>query len=108
MIATRHALKFSKKIWVCSAPIWWRQCVYLYYPTKVVNIVRVWVCFSELTRTIDNDTVLLVMGDHGMTNTGDHGGDSADEVMAGLFAYSKLDMFPVPELKVPTLCFGIA
>lgn len=49
--------------------------------------------FSDLTKSIDDDTVLFVMGDHGMTMSGDHGGDSADEVMAGLFAYSKKQIF---------------
>ena len=38
--------------------------------------------------TLDDDTVLFVMGDHGMTQTGDHGGDSDDEVHAALFVYS--------------------
>lgn len=32
--------------------------------------------------------LLLVFGDHGMTKTGDHGGDSPDEITAALFAYS--------------------
>ena len=35
-----------------------------------------------------NDTILLVFGDHGMTRTGDHGGDSEDELDAALFVYS--------------------
>lgn len=34
------------------------------------------------------DSVLFVLGDHGMTKTGDHGGDSAEEVGAALFVYS--------------------
>ena len=38
--------------------------------------------------TLDDKTVLFVMGDHGMTRTGDHGGDSDDEVDAALFVYS--------------------
>jgi len=37
---------------------------------------------------LDNDTVLFVLGDHGMTSTGDHGGDSYDELDATLFVYS--------------------
>ena len=37
---------------------------------------------------MDEDTILFVMGDHGMTRTGDHGGDSNDELEAGLFVYS--------------------
>ena len=39
--------------------------------------------------SMSNDTVLLVMGDHGMTWNGDHGGDSHDEVVSGLFVFSK-------------------
>ena len=38
--------------------------------------------------TLNEDTVLFVMGDHGMTRTGDHGGDSDDEIDAALFVYS--------------------
>lgn len=48
---------------------------------------------KKLSQTIDDDTMLLVMGDHGMTATGDHGGDSADETEALLFAYSKQKPF---------------
>ncbi|XP_065672440.1 GPI ethanolamine phosphate transferase 3 isoform X2 [Hydra vulgaris] len=54
---------------------------------------------SDLTGNIDNDTILFVMGDHGMTITGDHGGDSGDEVMAGLFAYSKRSIFKPSQLN---------
>lgn len=44
---------------------------------------------------IENDTILFVFGDHGMTKTGDHGGDSNDEVKAALFVYSPvLDIMP--------------
>lgn len=38
---------------------------------------------------LDDDTLLIVMGDHGMTDRGDHGGDSRDEIDAGLWIYSK-------------------
>ena len=38
---------------------------------------------------LDNDTLLLVMGDHGMDHTGNHGGDSRDELESALFFYSK-------------------
>ena len=48
---------------------------------------------NDVLRTVvhnmQNDTVLFVMGDHGMTKSGDHGGDSKDEVEAGLFVYSR-------------------
>jgi GPI ethanolamine phosphate transferase 3 subunit O len=49
---------------------------------------------EKIVATIDEDTTLLVFGDHGMTFTGDHGGDSNDEVEALLFAYSKKPFVP--------------
>jgi phosphatidylinositol glycan class O len=42
---------------------------------------------------LDNDTILMVFGDHGMTKSGDHGGDSEDEIHAGLFVYSPQKLF---------------
>ena len=49
------------------------------------------------------DTVLFVLGDHGMTRTGDHGGDSADELTAGLFVYSPAQITTSPQpSQVPT------
>jgi len=46
-----------------------------------------------VVKAMDNDTTLLVMGDHGMTASGDHGGDTDDETNALLFAYSKQHRF---------------
>ncbi|PVU85164.1 hypothetical protein BB559_007172, partial [Furculomyces boomerangus] len=37
-------------------------------------------------------TILYVFGDHGMNNKGDHGGDSDEELDAGMFIYSN---FPI-------------
>ncbi|XP_017038698.1 GPI ethanolamine phosphate transferase 3 [Drosophila ficusphila] len=47
----------------------------------------------DVVAAMDNDTTLLVMGDHGMTASGDHGGDTDDEINALLFAYSKQHRF---------------
>ena len=55
--------------------------------------------YSDVIEALDDDTVLMVMGDHGMTLSGDHGGDSHDEVMAGLFVYSNKNIFKAPEVK---------
>ncbi|GFO44729.1 GPI ethanolamine phosphate transferase 3-like [Plakobranchus ocellatus] len=46
----------------------------------------------NVTRLMQDDTILFVMGDHGMTRTGDHGGDSKDELEAGLFIYSPVQL----------------
>lgn len=42
---------------------------------------------------MDDDTLLIVIGDHGMTETGDHGGDSKPELESALFLYSKKSIF---------------
>ncbi|KAK8114865.1 GPI ethanolamine phosphate transferase 3 [Apiospora kogelbergensis] len=57
----------------------------------------------DLVKTIDDDTVLIVMGDHGMDSKGDHGGESDDEVEAALWMYSKRPVFgrTLPEYATP-------
>ncbi|XP_071767756.1 GPI ethanolamine phosphate transferase 3, catalytic subunit [Centroberyx gerrardi] len=45
---------------------------------------------------LQNDTLLVVMGDHGMTDTGDHGGESQKETDAAIFLYSPSPLFPGP------------
>ncbi|PFH56441.1 hypothetical protein XA68_16494 [Ophiocordyceps unilateralis] len=47
----------------------------------------------RLTAAVDDDTLLVVMGDHGMDAKGDHGGESDDEVEAALWMYSKRPVF---------------
>ncbi|KAJ8927025.1 hypothetical protein NQ314_020588 [Rhamnusium bicolor] len=66
---------------------------------------------ENVVHQIDENTMLFVIGDHGMTATGDHGGESKDEVTAGLFVYSKQPLLNLGEEKdsvkqvdlVPTL-----
>ena len=43
----------------------------------------------KLFQDMDNDTIVFVLGDHGMDERGDHGGDSEQEMSTTLFAYSK-------------------
>jgi len=43
---------------------------------------------ESITNQLDNDTILLAFGDHGMTVTGDHGGESDDETGAALYVYA--------------------
>ncbi|CCE63518.1 hypothetical protein TPHA_0F00310 [Tetrapisispora phaffii CBS 4417] len=44
---------------------------------------------NDIINVIDDDTLLVIMGDHGMDHTGNHGGDSIDELESTLFLYSK-------------------
>jgi hypothetical protein len=43
----------------------------------------------DIIKTIDDDSLLIVMGDHGMTEEGDHGGNSPKEISSAIFFYSK-------------------
>ncbi|KAL2123300.1 hypothetical protein VTJ04DRAFT_3755 [Mycothermus thermophilus] len=63
----------------------------------------------DLVATMDDKTVLIVMGDHGMDGKGDHGGESADEIESALWMYSPKGIFgrtkpehaaPPPNAKV--------
>lgn len=47
----------------------------------------------EIIAALDDKTLLVVMGDHGMDTKGDHGGESDDEVEAALWMYSKRGIF---------------
>ncbi|OAF69799.1 Glycosylphosphatidylinositol-anchor biosynthesis protein 7 [Intoshia linei] len=43
---------------------------------------------ANIVQLMDNDTILFIIGDHGMTPSGNHGGDSEDETNSALFIYS--------------------
>ncbi|XP_071103788.1 GPI ethanolamine phosphate transferase 3-like [Haliotis cracherodii] len=58
------------------------------HPAMAEKLSQMDQMLSNVTREMKDDTVLFVLGDHGMTKTGDHGGDSDDELEAGLFVYS--------------------
>ncbi|PYI06478.1 GPI ethanolamine phosphate transferase 3 [Aspergillus sclerotiicarbonarius CBS 121057] len=51
----------------------------------------------EVMREVDDETVLVVMGDHGMDENGNHGGETRDEVRAALWLYTTREMWGVVE-----------
>ena len=53
---------------------------------------------------MDNDTILFVFGDHGMTPTGDHGGESMNETDAALFVYSPRPLFCNHQMRNRVVC----
>lgn len=65
-----------------------------YHPEMTRKLGQMNDVIRDVVDTIDDDTVLFVIGDHGMTSTGDHGGESPDEITSALFIYS-----PVPFLS---------
>ena len=44
---------------------------------------------EDIVKNLDNDTIFILYGDHGMTNDGNHGGGSDNELKTVLFGYSK-------------------
>jgi len=44
---------------------------------------------EHVFNSMSNDTLLVIFGDHGMTSTGDHGGDSKDETESAVIFLSK-------------------
>lgn len=52
---------------------------------------------EDVIARMDNQTTLIVFGDHGMTQDGNHGGGSELELRTVLFAYQK-ELFPMSEI----------
>ena len=59
------------------------------HPRMVPKLAQMDRLVRDVVDRIDDDTLLLVLGDHGMDATGDHGGDAELEVGAGLWAHAK-------------------
>ncbi|KAL4884074.1 hypothetical protein BJY04DRAFT_21298 [Aspergillus karnatakaensis] len=63
------------------------------HPAMAAKLNQMDQVIRELITRIDDNTLLVVMGDHGMDSKGDHGGESNDEVDAALWMYSKKGIF---------------
>ncbi|CAN3375844.1 GPI ethanolamine phosphate transferase 3 [Diutina rugosa] len=60
---------------------------------------------ADIIDKLDDRTLLVVMGDHGMDETGNHGGDAPDEVESAIFFYSKK---PLPFHKLDSSHYNIS
>ena len=60
---------------------------YPYHPEMIRKFDEYSVFITNIINKMDNNTVLLVMGDHGQDLKGDHGGDSLLETMTALLVY---------------------
>ena len=63
------------------------------HPAMTMKLQQMNSLMQEIVQKLDDDTLLVVMGDHGMDGKGDHGGESDDEVQAALWMYSKKGIF---------------
>ena len=59
------------------------------HPTMLAKQKQMNDVLQNVVDALDKDTLLVVLGDHGMDRKGDHGGDGDLEVSAGLWIYSK-------------------
>jgi phosphatidylinositol glycan class O len=65
------------------------HCLGPEHPTMLGKQQQVNDVLKRVVDLLDNDTLLVVIGDHGMDRKGDHGGDGDLEVSSGLWIYSK-------------------
>nr|XP_055158005.1 GPI ethanolamine phosphate transferase 3 isoform X3 [Nyctereutes procyonoides] len=74
-----------------------------HHPEMAKKLSQMDQVIQGLMERLENDTLLVVIGDHGMTITGDHGGDSDLEISAALFLYSPKALFPRVPPKEPEI-----
>ena len=59
------------------------------HPVMTAKLQQMDSVLREVVELLDDETLLVVMGDHGMNQQGDHGGDGELETSAALWIYSK-------------------
>eukprot|EP00731_Ephydatia_muelleri_P016382 Em0009g806a len=63
------------------------------HPSMAEKLMQLNDVLRSTFASLDEDTIVFVLGDHGMTETGDHGGEGQLETDAGLLVYSKRSIF---------------
>ncbi len=63
------------------------------HPAMKAKLQQMDQLLRQVMTLVDEKTLLVVMGDHGMDAKGDHGGESDDEVEAALWMYSRKTTF---------------
>ena len=63
------------------------------HPAMTAKLNQMDDVLRKVIDSLGEDTLLVVMGDHGMDPKGDHGGESDDEIEAALWMYSKKAAF---------------
>jgi phosphatidylinositol glycan class O len=58
-------------------------------PTMTTKLEQMNDVLTRVVERLDQDTLLIVLGDHGMDARGDHGGDGELETLPGMWIYSK-------------------
>lgn len=63
------------------------------HPSMASKLKQMDDVLREIIAILDSNTLLVVMGDHGMDSKGDHGGESDEEVEAAMWMFSKKGIF---------------
>ncbi|KAH0543368.1 hypothetical protein FGG08_002324 [Glutinoglossum americanum] len=63
------------------------------HPAMAAKLQQMDGVVRRLVESVDESTVVVVLGDHGMDAKGDHGGESDDEIQAALWMFSKKGIF---------------
>ncbi|KAF8953685.1 alkaline-phosphatase-like protein [Flammula alnicola] len=59
------------------------------HPSMKAKLQQMNDVLNRVVEQMDEDTLLVVLGDHGMDRSGDHGGDGTLETSSGMWIYSK-------------------
>lgn len=71
------------------------------HPNMKAKLEQMDTVLRDVVDHLDDDTLLVVLGDHGMDSKGDHGGDDALETSAALWMYSKKRPLVNPNVLIP-------
>ncbi|XP_054748471.2 GPI ethanolamine phosphate transferase 3-like [Lytechinus pictus] len=64
-----------------------------YHPSMGKKLTQMNSVIKSVMQSLEDDTILFVLGDHGMTKSGDHGGDTPEERSSAIFMYSPRKIF---------------
>jgi len=63
------------------------------HPAMAAKLAQMDRAVADVLAAVDNDTVVAVLGDHGMTGEGNHGGATRAETAAALVLFAKRPLF---------------
>ena len=72
------------------------------HPSMKAKLQQMNDVLTRVVEKMDDDTLLIVLGDHGMDRTGDHGGDGVLETSSAMWIYSKSHALIDTSLSVPS------
>ncbi|KAJ7577536.1 hypothetical protein C8J56DRAFT_971013 [Mycena floridula] len=72
------------------------------HPSMKAKLEQMNAVLTRVVELLDDDTLLVVLGDHGMDRSGDHGGDGIHETSSALWIYSKGRDLAGPTASIPS------